>query len=681
MQANNVIINQTNGNILNGILDEIEVNHTNYDLGNPNKSYKTLILATGNLELNVIDGNIGESDLDNPAFSIDARTRDYTDSINVNVGGTLSAKALNQNSNEKRLVNIRAKDSDLNVKNVISDGDIILTAGDWHQADMKPAPNNDEYYIGYSILNAAGNNNSAISGQNVSLIASNNVGTTDNPLSYTQDTLNAPNSSISVEAESDINLTVKANSDNPAKLYQLISKRGNSNLSLNSDTEIASITSGKNLHIVSTGKNLTIYEIGTSDLIGSKFNDILYPHDNIDASNSKSGSIPESIDIEVLDSYGGNNANSTLKIYSAMVKGRNNGQGAYYEDDGSRKADVFLMADNIYANSYLAPDSVTSAREYSDVVLGGNGSNIIKAKGINAVGSGVELALDVRGVNKDIVNIVSPDATRTNYKTQEQVQSPVSKFLNDYAIITDNYVDYRANDVAISINDIVGQNRNARLNTLISDEAYINTLSDKLSIYEGYINDYAEFRNNSKFVIIDNINRRLYDNVSAQLYTEKTGSFNLFMDKTINIRTSAGTVWNNPHLLVNNYHSAWTFVNRAQKESKNQYDRLDMKNNKMQEEQVNIKALVTGIDVPADSKISDMEIINISYKGATLKTKGKMLLSKIYDITFYLDDNEKYTLKVKVINSDDGLTRVEFIDASEDIVNKIMYRSMLKANL
>ena len=680
LQANNVIINQTNGNIKNGILDEIEAVHSNHDLGNPNKSYKTLISTTGNLELNVVDGNIGESNLDNPAFSIDAKTRDYTDSINVNIGGTLSAKALNQNLQEKRLVNIRAKDSDLNIQNVTSDGDVILTAGDWHQADTKPTPSSDEYYTGYSILNAAENNNSAIYGQNVSVIASNKVGTTDKSLSITQDTLYAPNSSISVEAESDVNLTVNANSDDLAKLYQLISKRGNLNLLLNADAEIASITSDKILHILSTGKKLTIYEIGTSDSIGSKFNDMLYPHDNIEA-NSNGGGIPEAIDIEVLDSYGGDNANSTLKVYSAMVKGRNNGQGIYYEEDGSRKDDVFLMADNIYANSYLAPDSVNSAREYSDVVFGGEGSNIIKAKGINAVGNGVELALDVRGVNKDVVNIVSPDATRTNYKTQEQVQSPISKFLNDYAIITEDCVDYRANNVAISINDIVGQDRNVRVNTLISDEAYINTLSNKMGIYEGYINNYAEFRNNSKFVIIDNLNRHLYDKASAQLYTEKTGSFNLFMDETINIHTSAGTVWNNPHLLVNGYHSAWSFVNRAQKECKNQYDRLDMKNNKMPEEQIRIKALVTGIDVLPHSNISDIEIVNISYKGALLKTKSKMLLSKIYDITFYLEDTEKYTLKVKVISSDEGLTRVEFIDATEDIINKIMYRNMLKANL
>lgn len=677
-----VVINQTNGSILNGIIDAVSGNnHSSYDLNNPNKAYKTLISTSGRLTLNVIDGNIGESKLESPAFSVDAKTRDYTESINVNVGDVIIAKALNKNSNAKRLINLRAKDSDLSIKHIQADGDVVLTAIDWKQGDLRPTPNNDGYYKGYSILSYSDFNQPAIIGQNISLIASDNIGTSYKPLTYLQDTLNAPNSSLSAEAENNIYLDSRVNSSNPAKIYQLISKRGNVDLNFDVDMEIGSIVAGKNLHIISTAKNLTIYEIGNVDSGMLNFEDVLYPHDNILA-NSKEHCIPESIDIEVLDINGGDNANSTLKIYSAFVRGRNNGRGAYYEDDGTRMDDIFLMADNIYANSDKASEGVTSAREYSEGVFGGDSSKRYKAKGINAYGDGVILSLDVRGVNKDLVEFLYPSATRTNYKEQLQVQSPFSKFMNKYALITDvNYVDYRANNIALSINDYMGSNRNAQINTIIADKAYINTSSDTLNINEGYIENYAEFQNSTKLAIVDNINKTIYDKADIQLFTKKTGSFNLFMNKTINVNTTAGTVYHKPNILVNAYHSAWTLVDRCQKESKNSDDRLDMNQakNKNADTLMNTKSLAKGLKVEPTAKIdSNMQIINISSTGAVVKDNGTMKVGKYSTLTFNIDD-EDVVVKVKVESSDNGFVNVRFVDVPEEVINKILYMNMLKA--
>ncbi len=180
------------------------------------------------------DGDIGSASHSNPGYSINADTRDYTESINVNVKGNVNAVAQNDKDKDARLVNIRAKESDLNIENVKSDGNVILTAADWKQADKRPTPKNNDYFTGYSINNTAKGDNSAVTGQNISIISSNNIGSADKPFVYTQDTKKNPNSSISIEAENDITITARANSKNDTKINQLISKRGTIDLDLES---------------------------------------------------------------------------------------------------------------------------------------------------------------------------------------------------------------------------------------------------------------------------------------------------------------------------------------------------------------------------------------------------------------------------------------------------------------
>ena len=72
--------------------------------------------------------------------------------------------------------------------------------------------------------------------------------------------------------------------------------------------------------------------------------------------------LPQSVAIEVLDANGGDNSESTLKIYSMNVKGRNKGEGEF-DENGRQIADISLMADNIYVNSANAKTSSVSTKK------------------------------------------------------------------------------------------------------------------------------------------------------------------------------------------------------------------------------------------------------------------------------------------------------------------------------
>ena len=145
----NIIITQENGSILNGIFDtDPDKTHYNLDLGNLDSAYKTLLKTGGDLTINVVDGDIGASSLDTHISSINATSRDFTDSINVNVQGEIVATAKNNTKTDNRLINLRAKTSDMKIKKIDSDGGVLLTAADWRQPDARPVPKDDEgYYL------------------------------------------------------------------------------------------------------------------------------------------------------------------------------------------------------------------------------------------------------------------------------------------------------------------------------------------------------------------------------------------------------------------------------------------------------------------------------------------------------------------------------------------------------
>ena len=681
--TDNVIITQTGGSILNGI-SENGVIHQHHDLANVNSAYKTLISANGDITFNVTDGDIGSYSNTEIAAgtSFDASTRDYTESINVQANGLVNAKVVNNTNTDDRLINIRAKESDLKIGTIETDGNVILTATDWKQSDVRPVDTSDsEYFNGYSMLNGRDDNNSNIIGKNISLITSGSFGTTDKKLIYEQDTLNGGSDvSLSAEAENGLHLTGRSNSDANVRVTNVISKHGSADIDFESNAEIEHITADDGLLITQKAQNLTIKEFGTSG--GSSayaFNDMLYPHDDIafDGTSTES-SIPKYVDIKVLDAIG-NQGSSTLKIYSGYVKG-NNGDNANYYPNGARLADITLMADNIYAVSDkmqtpIYAGGVNSGDTSLTYVIDGE-TRI--AKGLNAYGEGSALTLDILGVDKDVVNNSGISANRNSYNSQVSVQNVPSKFQNYADEIPFYGSDYSAKNVILSVNDY--SDRDVNFDTLYTDNAYISTNKDNLHFDNAYINNFAEIKNSNKTAVVDNERIGLLSAADIQLYTKKTGSFNLGLNGTINMITSAPTVYNNPHMLVNGYHSEWNFVNKGQKESKILYDNKKMADFGRYNYNEPQKRITERFDTTNDKGLSsNYEILDISTTGVSVKNNKKLKRGKKTTITLKFDDVD-ITVNAKVVKVEGNKAGLEFIDMPKDVANKILYRYMQKAD-
>ena len=692
--SGNVMITQTNGDVLNGIDDKSSNKHQNADLGNPQQSYKTLIATGGYLEMKVTDGDIGYTDNTAPGFSIDAATRDWTDSINIKVDGDVTAIATNNNNSDIRLINLRAKDSDLNIKNIKADGNVILTAADWKQADARPTPDDEAYFKGYSVLNTTGDDNTTVIGRNISIIASGNIGSADKKLKYTQDTAANPNTSVSFEAENDLYITGSTNSAHDTKIYQIISKRGAIDMDLESNAAIGFITAGDGLVITQKAQNLTIGEVGLSPSDDSTtFKDILYPHDGLIYGDDEPSDVvvPKYVMISVLDAMDTpERSDSNLKIYSLYVRG-NNGDNDNYYPNGGRLADVTLMADNIYANSDKAPDSTVSTKAnpegykqtgttYSDEIFGGNGE-VHTAKGINAYGEGSELSFDIIGVDKDIVADTVANPQRDGYKEQTSVKNIPSKFRNSQDSIYD--YDFRVKNAVISVNDYADNERGVEFDTLYADDAYVNTLDTNLTIHDGYINNYAELRNGNRdadsnrfLVIVDNDYRRLIPS-NVQLYTQKTGSFALTMNDLIKFKSPAPVTHYDWYKLVNTFDDENSFVRLGLKETELRQHAKDYFT--YGNVYVMPQSPVAEYAVWRDSGIvSNVKIMDISRVGAVIVNNDNWQVGDEQAIELSIDGLTA-TIKCVVTKIERNLATVKFINMPASIANKIAYRYMKTA--
>ena len=691
----NIIINQQNGNVLNGITDTSGSKHQNANFGSEEQSYKTLLAANGNLTMNTIDGNIGYTDNARPGFTIDASTRDWTDSVNVNVSGVVSAQATNNNKTDSRLLNLRAKDSDLNVQNITADGNIILTAADWKQADTRPTPDDEAYFTGYSVLNATDTDDVNVNGQNISIIASNAIGSEDRKLTYLQDTASNPQSSISFEAENDLYVSGKANSANETQIYQIISKRGTIDLDLVSDAAIKEITAGKGLRITQKAQNLTIMDLGmpvSAEGSSAPFTDILYPHDDLeytaDPVTPEKAVVPNYVIVRVLDAVDNpERSDSNLKIYTLTVRG-NHGENTQYYPDGSRLADVTLMADNIYANSAKAPDSNVSAKEnpdgykqtgttYSDEQFGGNGT-VYEAKGINTYGEGDAITLDILGVDSDVVNELVDNPQRNDYEEQRVVENIPSRFKNSEGYIYD--YDFRAKNAVISVNDYVDTERGVEFDTLFADNAYINTRDTNLTVHDAYITNYAEIRNGNRNIdsnrylaVVDNDYRRLVP-ANVQLYTQKTGSFGLNMNEKIKFHTRAPVVHYDWDKLVNTFSDENSFVRLGLKETELRQKAKDYYG--YENVYIMPEASIAKYDVWKDSSIvSNVKIMELTRNSAVIVNKDNWQLGDEQVLNVMFDD-VKADIHCKVIGIDKHYATVKFLDMPASVYNKLMFRYM-----
>ncbi len=692
----NVVINQTNGDILNGITDE--------------NAYKTLIAASGNLTIDVENGNVG-SDTNalegkESGFSINAETRDYTESLNVNINGVVNITA-SESDSDGALINLRAKDSDLNIGEITTDGNVMLTAADWKQADESPVPDNEEYYTGYSVTNAADNSDTVnITGNNISIIASNNIGESNNKLTYNQLT----DGTISALAENSIYLSGKGNDDN---VWQMIAKRGDIDVDFAGNAEIREITSGEDIKIVSTGADLTIYELGTTSNI-SDSSDILYSHDGI--SISSDGIVPETVEIKVLNTNESTKSDdgSTLNIYTAYVKGN--------DEDG---ADVTLRADNITAHAYDAASSTVSTkanpdgfdaqedRLYSNDYTDSDSEKVLEAQGFNTYGEGGQLVFDIQGVSPEDVKEAGASVDSRTYNAQK-TQTTISEFSNPNAF--DETV-YKANSVTLSLNssdESPTDNRGLSITNLYADNAYIDTKDLNLDVLDAYITDYAEFLNGNRngssgghyvsgdyrwLVITDNDYSRnianLYDiPVTSQLYTALTGSFYLHLGNSITQQTKAPVVYYSPYNSVNNPSTENSFFRITYKDDKIQKSTTELgfkdidKDTQIKTKREYIRFYVVDngehedgfINVSYDKSGEAGERIisveDISRGGLFVVHDGSLKLKEKFTINLSYNDVQ-VSPEVMVVRLDSSnRAGLKFINLDEAAAAKILYMNM-----
>jgi len=147
------------------------------------------------------------------------------------------------------------------------------------------------------------------------------------------------------------------------------------------------------------------------------------------------------------------------------------------------------------------------------------------------------------------------------------------------------------------------------------------------------------------------------------------------------MKTSAPTVYNNPHMLVNGYHSAWNFVNRGFKENKDLIDNTEMpynidKNNYDEPS----KRIAMRFDTTTDSEFhSNVYIYDISTTGALIRNDKKLKRGDKLMLNFKFDDVD-VNVPSEVVDVDGNRAGVEFIAIPADVANRILYRYMQRAN-
>ena len=706
INANSDVIigdNTGNDNYINAVNNNVNITVNNGNLLNSGVD-KTLIKSGKDLNISVKDGDIGMTDnaIDGkkPGFSINASTRDKTESVNINAGGVITASAENETQTGDRLINLTAKDSDMKINQVKADGNVMLTAAEWDTEDRNPTPgeyDEEDYFTGYSIINAAKDKTQPnVIGKNISLISSNNIGSADNYFTYQQ--TGTAEDYFSAEAENDLYIQGMGDKTN---IWQLITKRGNMGLVFDGDdTTIRELTAGKDIQIVNKGKNLTIYDLGRLPHALNPADDLLYPHDRIELSSV----VPETVNIAVLDANGGDEAYSTLNIYNAFVRGT--------DDD---KADVVLAADRIIAHASEAPDSVVSnvarpggfdaseGRDYYDDPSDTT-SEILQATGFNTSGAGSQLTFDITGVSPEIVAAVNEEVSGRDYNAQDVIQT-IHIFNNDYGFTE---TVYKANDVTLSLNSASSSptdNRGALFNTFYTDNAYVDTKDLNLDMKDAFVTNYGEFRNGNRggdggahdvgggyrwLTIVDNDYQRNISslfgiNLTTQLYTKLTGSYALHMGNTIDQLTKAPVVYYNPYEVVNLPRTENSFYRLTFKDDKIQkttttpeFDDIDKDTYKPTKRQ-NIRFSLAKDD--EEVKVANKRIISIldiSKGGLAVEHDGTMQKGEEFMINLSYH-NITATPEVRVVRVSGNKAGLQFINMDNATANKILYINLFAA--
>ena len=254
--GDNININVNNGSILNE--------------GSATK-VKTLLKANKNLNMYVTDGTIGTEVQQDGAISgstgigpKNQGSRDFSKSINANIGGNVTAKTTKNATTANNLViNYAAIDSDMNIDSIKADGRVILTVDDSSHANGGAASGTR-----YNMLDAnktKGNVN--VEGTGISLISNGSIGTKDNKVTFVQ--TDAANNKM--DALANENIYLRENSfdaygrDNETKLNTvstMIAREGDLDVEFAGDTTIDNITAEGDMKIVTRGQKMHIKNLG-----------------------------------------------------------------------------------------------------------------------------------------------------------------------------------------------------------------------------------------------------------------------------------------------------------------------------------------------------------------------------------------------------------------------------------
>lgn len=254
--GDNININVNNGSILNE--------------GSATK-VKTLLKANKNLNMYVTDGTIGTEVQQDGAIAgstgigpKNQGSRDFSKSINANIGGNVTAKTTKNATTANNLViNYAAIDSDMNINSIKADGRVILTVDDSSHANGGVASGTR-----YNMLDAnktKGNVN--VEGTGISLISNGSIGTKDNKLTFVQ--TDAANNKM--DALANVNIYLRENSfdaygrDNETKLNTvstMIAREGDLDVEFAGDTTIDNITAEGDMKIVTRGQKMHIKNLG-----------------------------------------------------------------------------------------------------------------------------------------------------------------------------------------------------------------------------------------------------------------------------------------------------------------------------------------------------------------------------------------------------------------------------------
>ncbi|MBR1461424.1 leukotoxin LktA family filamentous adhesin, partial [bacterium] len=239
---------------------------------------KVLLAADGDLTMKVTNGTIGLPSQQKVCEGFGCTgvgpksegSRDFTKSINANIGGKVNATTVAANlASQKQdlVINYAAIDSDMNIDTIKADGRVILTADDSGHAFNGKANGKR-----YDIINARPNNNSDtnIEGRGLSIIANGSIGSKDNKVTFIQ---NGAKQGYSMDALANENIYLKENSYNDSdygadkeitqnEVCTMIAREGDLDVEFAGNTFIQNITAEGDMNIVTRGKSSEIKNLG-----------------------------------------------------------------------------------------------------------------------------------------------------------------------------------------------------------------------------------------------------------------------------------------------------------------------------------------------------------------------------------------------------------------------------------